>query len=263
MRGFLCTAPGVNAAPQCTREALNLLNEYADELYPKPEEVLPHMSLICPHQIVIPMNYAAFLSEADSNTGFCQYLIVAVPDTKEDEGGGSVAADLAREISDLKAAIADGSSRFLAVEAGVNGCVFIKTTLENPVELTYAIMKDIAKTGTKKSKYLLRMMPVEVVCKAYIEDVKKAAEKLFAEHFSGEPITFAINFTKRCNNNLMREEVIEALAQLVKDRNPDHKADLKSAHSTVLVEVLKNFCCLAVVPQYFQMRKYNLIQLAQ
>lgn len=40
--------------------------------------------------------------------------------------------------------------------------------------------------------------------------------------------------------------------------NPENKVDLNNPQHTVVVEIIKNVCCLSVVRDYVLFRKYNL-----
>jgi tRNA acetyltransferase TAN1 len=44
-------------------------------------------------------------------------------------------------------------------------------------------------------------------------------------------------------------------------RHPQNRADLKHPQLAVIVEVIRNICCLSVLPEYFELRKYNLLEL--
>jgi tRNA acetyltransferase TAN1 len=44
-------------------------------------------------------------------------------------------------------------------------------------------------------------------------------------------------------------------------RHPENRADLKHPQMAVIVEVIRNMCCLSVLPEYFELRKYNLLEL--
>jgi tRNA acetyltransferase TAN1 len=44
-------------------------------------------------------------------------------------------------------------------------------------------------------------------------------------------------------------------------RHPENRADLKHPQLAVIVEVIRNMCCLSVLPEYFELRKYNLLEL--
>lgn len=56
-------------------------------------------------------------------------------------------------------------------------------------------------------------------------------------------------------------ELVRELALLVTDCNPLHQANLKEPNLAVVVEVIRGICCLSVVPDYYKLRKYNLLEL--
>ena len=68
--------------------------------------------------------------------------------------------------------------------------------------------------------------------------------------------------SKRINNSVLREEVIESLAHIVTDKNAAHKADLKHPKLAIIVEVVKGICCMSVLPDYERFKKYNIFELA-
>lgn len=51
------------------------------------------------------------------------------------------------------------------------------------------------------------------------------------------------------------------MADLITLKNHKNKVDLKNAEVCVLVEVMKGLCCLSVLPDYFLLKKYNLVEL--
>jgi tRNA acetyltransferase TAN1 len=55
--------------------------------------------------------------------------------------------------------------------------------------------------------------------------------------------------------------MIRELAEMVIKRHPENRADLKHPQLAIIVEVIRNMCCLSVVPEYFELRKYNLLEL--
>ncbi|CAH1399158.1 unnamed protein product [Nezara viridula] len=152
--------------------------------------------------------------------------------------------------------------KFRVIETGINNCIFIGTTVSNSVEIVEKIAKDIKCTKVSKSKNLIRMLPVEITCKAFMEDIKKAACSIFERHFKCDPVPFNIILTKRSNSNLDRMEVIEQLVLLVKDRNLNHKVNLNSPVKSVIVEIIRNICCLSVIDHFHDYMKFNLIALA-
>lgn len=48
---------------------------------------------------------------------------------------------------------------------------------------------------------------------------------------------------------------------MVLRRHPENRADLKHPQLAIIVEVIRNMCCLSVLPDYFELRKYNLLEL--
>jgi hypothetical protein len=48
---------------------------------------------------------------------------------------------------------------------------------------------------------------------------------------------------------------------MVVKRHPENRADLKHPQLAIIVEIIRNMCCLSVVPEYFELRKYNLLEL--
>ena len=63
------------------------------------------------------------------------------------------------------------------------------------------------------------------------------------------------------NQNLFKEDVLKIVQETVKDKN--FRADLKNPDVCIVFEVLKSNCCLSILPNYYKLKKYNLIELAQ
>ncbi|KAH8368831.1 hypothetical protein KR200_003990, partial [Drosophila serrata] len=233
-RGFFATC-NINEKA-CVRECYNLLNHYADLLYgpEKPEE---------PEK------------KPDD-------------DQKEAEkpAGGAAADD---DDDDLEAAAAkcretlsQRKVRFQNMDTGTTNCVFIRTLLDDPVELGKYIINDIQTTGKSQSRFVLRLVPIESVCRANMPDIINAAGTLFDKHFLKEPTSYGIIFNHRYNQQIKRDEVIHQLADLVNSKNIGNKVDLKEAKKSIIVEVLRGYCLLSVIDNYLESKKYNLAELA-
>lgn len=151
--------------------------------------------------------------------------------------------------------------RFKSVETGAKNCCFITTTLKDPKELALKILRDLNETKKSKTRNILRLMPIEVVTRANLKDIMDGAGALFDKYFLKEPKTFAIIFNRRFNNDIERTKVIEELAGLVSSKNINNKANLKNPDLAIIVEVIKGLCLISVVPEYFQLRKYNLLEI--
>ncbi|KAF6203024.1 hypothetical protein GE061_003437 [Apolygus lucorum] len=180
---------------------------------------------------------------------------------KIEEPSDSIEDELEKELNDMRKKPKD--KKFQVVETGADNTVFIKTTVDDPKKITYEIFSEIYTSKQNRSRFLLRMVPIDVTCKAYIEDIRKAADGLFDQPFKCDPLTFNVFYKARYNNSLLRDEVLSAMVTLVKDRNIAHKVDLTKPQKTVIVEVIKGVCCLSVVDDFYKYRKYNLAEAAK
>lgn len=232
IQGFLATCNF--REKDCVRECYNLLNEYVDEIVKNADEVVPNQS---------------------EN----EKLITTNDDSEEED----ISTQLQKEINTATVAHKNNQHRFQQVETKTPNCIFIKSKIPNPVELGVKIVRDIAETKSQKTRILLRFIPIEVVCKATIEDIKNAAGKLFDKYFlNTEAKTFSIVVNKRYNNSVERMKIIHELADIVAFKNSLHKVDLTAPEVSVVVEIIKGLCCLTVLPEYNELRKYNLFELA-
>ncbi|KAG7211888.1 hypothetical protein KM043_011099 [Ampulex compressa] len=232
MTGFLCTCNF--REKDCVRDAYKLLDEFADELYGSQKE--QESETLC-----------------DKNDGNN-----SIEQTEEDI---SIALD--KEINELKEQYEKpvAARRFQAVDTGVKNVIFIRTNLSNPLELVNRIVTELDKTKKQRTRFLLRLLPIEVVCKAYMNHIKAKAEELFEQYFSQEPKTFSIVFNRHSNNNIHRDEVIEDLAEIIARKNPGNKADLKNPEIAVVVEVIRSNCLISIAPNYYKYKKYNLLEI--
>ncbi|NWR63427.1 THUM1 protein, partial [Bucorvus abyssinicus] len=224
MRGILITC-NMNER-KCVGEAYSLLGEYGDLLY-GPEQFSDHEEQL------------------------------SGSEREEDED--DVEAALKKEVSQIRASTEQRLRRFQSVESGANNVVFIRTRGIEPENLVHHILKDMHATKKKKTRVILRMLPISGTCKAFMEDMKKYTETFFEPWFKApNKGTFQIVYKARNNSHMSREEVIKELAGIVGSLNPENKVDLNNPQYTVVVEIIKNVCCLSVVKDYVLFRKYNL-----
>lgn len=233
-RGFFCTCNF--REKDCVKEMYNLLNEYAGKLYP----------------------------DLDSNQ---------VPPSATNEDNSGSESEEETDIGDLLKSEVESMKknsqkslkhkRFQVVETGTSNCIFIKTNLPSPEELTTAIIKDLTTTKVQKTRHVLRLLPIMATCKANLPDIMECAGKLFDKYFLKEASTFAIIFNKRFNSSVSRELIIKELAELIVLKNNDNKADLKNPSLCIIVEVIKGICLLSIVDNYFLYKKYNLHEIGK
>ncbi|XP_026686016.1 THUMP domain-containing protein 1 homolog [Diaphorina citri] len=238
VKGFLCTFNTMkkNSANQCAREAFNILNEYLEK-----SQSVEHLNEDKPNM------KPEEIETAQTNTDELDI---------EDE--------LKSELNELKNDdnTTEDKIPYLAW-LGAQGNMFIKINDKtiDPVTLGTSIVEDLYTTKQQKTVNLLRLVPIEVTCKSYLDDITKAIGPLLDKYFSGEPTSYCIVFNRRNNNNLERSNVIEFIALLVKEKNMFHTVDLKQAALTIVIEVIKSVCCISVLPHYYKYKKYNLSEI--
>nr|SVE74525.1 EOG090X0GPG [Daphnia barbata] len=220
-RGFLCTS---NRERDSVREAYNILNEHADILYGGEEPV----------------------KDVES----CEVK------------GEEIEDELTKEMEELKKKQAAPVSerRFQSVLTGIKGCIFIRSTVENPLEIVDAIICDIEKKKQQTTKFLLRMLPIQLTCKSIKEDILKAAETLVDKMANHKTFSLLIKIR---NHNIKRDDLIVPIAEIVAKKFPEMKVDLDNPEISMVVEVLRSTCCLGVVTDYAGRAKYNLLEIAQ
>uniref|UniRef100_K7G0S0 THUMP domain-containing protein 1 n=1 Tax=Pelodiscus sinensis TaxID=13735 RepID=K7G0S0_PELSI len=222
MQGILITC-NMNER-KCVGEAYSLLNEYGDLLY-GPEK---------------------FTDQDNRLSG---------SEEEEDD----VESALKKEVDQIRTSTEQKLRRFQSVESGANNVVFIRTLGVEPEKLVHHILKDLHTTKKKKTRVILRMLPISGTCKAFMEDMKRYSETFFEPWFKApNKGTFQIVYKARNNSHMSREEVIKELAGIVGSLNPENKVDLNNPQYTIVVEIIKNVCCLSVVKDYVLFRKYNL-----
>uniref|UniRef100_A0A8C6TB65 THUMP domain-containing protein 1 n=1 Tax=Neogobius melanostomus TaxID=47308 RepID=A0A8C6TB65_9GOBI len=212
MQGVLITC-NMNER-KCTSEAYNLLGEYADELY-GPEKL-------------------------QSTEGSSE--------EEEEEEEEDVDTALKKEVEQLKgSAQTKKQRRFQALESGANNVIFIRTHNLESDKLVHHILSDLHTTKKKKSRVILRMLPVTGTCKAFQEDMLKFLATFLEPWFkTPNAASYQIVFKARNSSHNKRDDIIKAIAGLVGKLNPKNKVDLTSPDLTIIVEVIKAVCCLSV-----------------
>jgi tRNA acetyltransferase TAN1 len=170
---------------------------------------------------------------------------------------------LSNAIDNSKKEIKEKAKIFQALESSQKGNVFIRADIPEFYELIINIVNDLARTKVRKTKLINRIIPIENVCRANLEEIVNAAGELFDKHFLKEPHTFAINFNRKLNKSIDRDDAISRLADLIHQKNIKNKVNLKEPERTVIVEIQKGLCMLSVVPDYIKLKKYNLHSLAK
>lgn len=171
---------------------------------------------------------------------------------------------LEAEQNELKKEKEESGEKFKLMNTGVQNVLFFKSKLSDPVKFSLEIMDEILKNGEQKTRFLMRLIPVEITCKAYNENVTEAVKKLISKHFSKDQNqTYSVVFKSRCNQEFTKESAVKIVNDIIKEESPNSKVEYKNPDLVIMVEVMKGNCCLGILPRYFDhYKKYNLIELA-
>jgi tRNA acetyltransferase TAN1 len=111
---------------------------------------------------------------------------------------------------------------------GLSGLLTCKTNID-PLEVVQKIKK-IVQDDPWKIRYVLRLIPIDIVVNTDLVDIKNAAKDLATKISENE--TFRVTVEKR-RSDIHSNEIIEAIATVV-----DRKVNLEKHDWIVLVEVI-------------------------
>jgi len=231
MRGFLVTCN--NREREAVREAYNLFNEFADQL---------------------------FGAEGRAEGG---------ADSEEEEAEEEdIDAAFDKEKTELAAVVkktGGGERRFQVVESGARNCVFIKTSLEDPEALVTTIIDTVLASGLARARFILRLLPILGTCRAQEAAIEALAREVLGPVFPPDSTaTYSILFKTRNNGSLGRDDVIRAVGGVVRGLAAGTSVHLKAPAVSIVVEVVRAVACLGLARDYHgARRKYNLVELVR
>jgi len=182
----------------------------------------------------------------------------------EEPAGGAASEDvtsaLQAELEELKQ---PSAQRFFWMQLKIHGVIFVKMRQAEgemgPVELIQHIMEDLLKTKQLKSRFCIRLIPVEGSCPAKLPAIKSFTKEMCAAAFPADkPQKFAVSYEARATAGepLKRMEVIDTIVENI--GMPPHTVDLTNPDKTVLVEVVKGTCAVSIVSTYQKHLKFNI-----
>lgn len=155
--------------------------------------------------------------------------------------------------------------RFSYLDSGCNGVVFVHMSKKDgdpsPKEIVQHMMSSLSLTKKHVSRFILRVLPVEVTCYASEEEIGKAIQPLITKYLPAEsdtPKKFAVLYEARANTGINKMKIIDTVAKSVPS---PHKVDLSNPEINIVVQIVKTVCLLGVVDKYKELSKYNLRQL--
>ncbi|SAM01787.1 hypothetical protein [Absidia glauca] len=219
MQGILvmCTRARENRA---VKEAIDLFNQYADQLYPNTNDA----------------------PQDDS-------------DEPED-----LEASIAKELAELKDTKKDKMERFTSISTATDCSKLESNETGpgiEPSKFVHDLLVDMAAKQIKKTRYLSRFLPVQQTCMANLPEMQRVAKLVIHPQFNepNEDGTFGVVPRLRNCTKLDRMEVIKTFAASVGE---GHEVNLEDPDLVILVDVTRTVCSMSVVKDFGKLRKYNL-----
>ncbi|XP_030520661.1 THUMP domain-containing protein 1 homolog isoform X1 [Rhodamnia argentea] len=183
----------------------------------------------------------------------------SLKDNKEEKSIDKLIEDEIKELGDKN------KRRFVTLDSGCNGVIFIQMRKQDgdpgPRDIVQHIMQSAASTRKHMSRFILRVLPIEVACYASEEEISRAIKPLVTQYFPLEtehPQKFAVLYDARANSGIDRMKIINSVAKSVPG---PHKVDLNNPDKSIVVQIVKTICLIGVVEKYKELAKYNLRQL--
>ncbi|XP_027178226.1 THUMP domain-containing protein 1 homolog [Coffea eugenioides] len=155
--------------------------------------------------------------------------------------------------------------RFSNLDSGCNGVVFVQMRKRdddpNPKDIVQYMMTSLASTRKHMSRFMLRVLPIELSCYASEEEIVRAIKPFIAKYFPVEaqnPHKFAVLYEARANTGIERAKIIDAVAKSVPS---PHKVDLSHPDIHIVVQIVKTVCLIGLVEKYKELAKFNVRQL--
>jgi len=143
--------------------------------------------------------------------------------------------DACSEIWFLLGEIGDRESMVEKTE--ISGLIVAKTSLD-PFQAVHKLREMLKKTPTE-FRYILKVIPIEVVVPTKLELIERAAAELSTK--IGEDETFRVTIEKR-HTNLSTRDIIEAAAKHV-----NRKVNLEEPDKILLIEVMGGVTGISVI----------------
>ena len=130
-----------------------------------------------------------------------------------------------------------GDRESLVDKTEVSGLIVAKTNLD-PFKAVEGL-RNLLKERPWEFRYVLKVLPIEIVVRTRIEEIKRAAAKLHHKILENE--TFRVTVEKR-HSNIPTRDLIEAAVE-----NLDRKVDLSNPDKIILIEVLGRLTGISVI----------------
>lgn len=171
-----------------------------------------------------------------------------------EDGDGSTEMKEAKKKPKKKVAI-----RFYPIEVYDN-CSFFLCNLVHPGDFAHYFFSYVADhPDWQHPRFPLRIMPVQVVCRAKLKEIERKVMPLLEETFGGEEsIRFSfILHSKRAHADITMQEAEAAIRNCLWSVNPNCIQCLKYQDYGIMVEIIDNLVYIGIAKDFNQLGRYN------
>eukprot|EP01138_Halocafeteria_seosinensis_P000263 gb/GECG01000270.1/.p1 GENE.gb/GECG01000270.1/~~gb/GECG01000270.1/.p1 ORF type:complete len:333 (+),score=70.20 gb/GECG01000270.1/:1-999(+) len=230
--------------PRAAMEAMEMLNEMADELFPRKEEEAKAQG----KESSAAAKEGPSLEEEENDIQ--RELQDEINQLQQEHKTDNVEPDMNLAKSARKRAFRQG--RFAHLNFGIQAITLI-VCLDSDIDVVKVVDTICEKTRKEKqipSRYVLRMVPLQKLVKANQENVYEAVKELSKGttlEDAETADTMCIKFKSRHSSSLKRDDVIKQLATFCLSELPNNKTDLKAGKTAILVEAIRSLAGVSVL----------------
>ncbi|KIY69190.1 hypothetical protein CYLTODRAFT_436248 [Cylindrobasidium torrendii FP15055 ss-10] len=179
----------------------------------------------------------------------------------EEDEGLSIEEQIKKELSTIKKPGA--KKRFVNLKTDTTCAIFISCRPPvDPVTLIETHIANVQKTGIARTKFCHRFVPVSASCVTNIPEIQGLCRAVLDPWFAKEPerkFTYKIEIRTRNHTNPGRDILIKTVAACVPEV---HTVNLTNPEVFILVEVFKSTFSISVTKEYYNLLKYNVVEIA-
>jgi tRNA acetyltransferase TAN1 len=118
------------------------------------------------------------------------------------------------------------------------------------------ILEELQALEVSQTKYIQRIIPLDVICFANIKDIQVSIKGLLDEYFGEkeEKPTYSIIIEQRMNSSIVKSVLIQMIGEFVGSRG---MVDLKRPKLVIMVQVVKNITGISIIRNYYERNKLN------
>ena len=236
----------------CTQNAFRLLNHYADHWY------------------------GEYKFNSDDSL---DKQAPSMDDNKEKDDESDfddIDLALAKEVETLQKSVKSKNKdmfRFHKATTKCNHSIFIQSVGFEPSLFMYELVKKLSVVGSNDvaTPFILRMHPIDKACKAHLKDITTLAETYISNALNtlwdivddkdNLKKEFGIIFRHRFNDTVKRDDVYDIINSVMQDASCEWHFNCRTNKFVLIIEVLRNVCCMGVAYDYLRYKKLNIKEL--